>query len=339
MRKIKMPKPWIFVVFVLTIFSRAAAAEPTGVALPGMTPFIVQKWDIPGASLAVAKDGRLLLARGYGYANKDREEPVQPTHLFRFGSLTKTVTSVAILKLVEDGRLKLDDKVLPILGELGPPPDRIGDARVKDITVRNLLQHSGGWDRDKSGDPIEPRYAKTAAARVGMALPPTCLLLMHDALEYSLDFPPGERYAYSNIGYCILGRVIEKVSGMTYEAFVRQHIFDQIPVRALQWGQSLETAPNEVHYYDYPGAPEITGMPGLVDRPIAAPYGYFYLEGMDAFGSLIGTPVDYLKFLLAIDGRYGPALLNRASIRAMQERPAYAKTANSYYGLGVMVRP
>src|SRR5689334_7859763 len=98
-----------------------SAGEPTGPALDGMKPFdeamtyIIEKWQIPGASLAVAKDGRLLLAHGYGYAEMERKIPVQPTHLFRFGSMTKTVTAVAILKLVEDGKLKLDDKVLPIV--------------------------------------------------------------------------------------------------------------------------------------------------------------------------------------------------------------------------------
>jgi len=323
------------------------AGEPTGPALAGMTPFdeamnyLIEKWQIPGAGLAVAKDGRLLLARGYGFANKERAEPVQPTHMFRLGSLTKTVAAVAILKLVEDGKLKLDDKVLPILGELGPRPDKISDLRVKDITVRQLLQHSGGWDRAKSGDPIGPKYAKEAAARQGAALPPTCLMLMRDSFEVQLDFTPGERQAYSNIGYCTLGRVVEKVSGIPYEQFVRQRIFEPASVRSLQWGKSLETAQNEVTYYDYPDAPLVTPMGGVAEGQVAAPYGYLWLESMDAFGSLIGAPVDYLKFLLAIDGRYGSALLKRGTIQEMQARPSYpaAKNAATYRALGVEVRP
>jgi N-acyl-D-amino-acid deacylase len=331
----------------MALLSHAHAADPTGPALPGMAPFdeamtyIVEKWQIPGAGLAVAKDGRLLLARGYGFANKEREEPVQPTHLFRLGSMTKTVTAVAILKLVEDGKLKLDDKVLPILGDLGPRPDKISDPRVKDITVRHLLQHGGGWDRAKSGDPIGPKYAQQAALRQGASLPPTCLMLMRDAFEIQLDFAPGERQAYSNIGYCTLGRVVEKVSGIPYEQFVRQRIFDQVPIRALQWGKSLETAQNEVTYYDYPDAPRVTAMGGVAKGLVAAPYGYLWLESMDAFGSLIGAPVDYLKFLLAIDGRVGPALLKRASIQEMLARPSYpaAKNAATYRALGVEVRP
>lgn len=331
----------------LIVIANSALAKPTGRALPGMEPFdeamtyIVEKWQIPGAGLAVAKDSRLLLARGYGFANRESNEPAQPTSLFRFGSLTKTVAAVAILKLVEDGKLKLDDKVLPILDELGPRPDKISDPRVKDITVRQLLQHSGGWDRAKSGDPIGPKYAQEAALRQDASLPPTCLMLMRDAFEIQLDFAPGERHAYSNVGYCMLGRIVEKVSGIAYEQFVRQRIFDQIPIRALQWGKSLKTAPNEVTYYDYPGAPQVNAMGGVANGQVAAPYGYLWLEEMDAYGSLIGTPADYLKFLLAIDGRYGSALLKRASIQEMQARPAIAeaKTANVYYGLGVLVRP
>lgn len=325
----------------------AKAGEPNGPTLPGMTPFdeamsyIVEKWQIPGAGLAVAKDGRLLMARGYGYANKESNEAVQPTHLFRLGSMTKTVTAVAILKLVEDGKLKLDDKVLPIIAELGPRPGKISDPRVNDITVRHLLQHSGGWDRSQSGDPISRRYAQRVAERQGEPLPPTCKLLMRDAFEVRLDFEPGERHGYSNVGFCILGRVVEKTSGMPFEAFVRSRIFDLVEIRRLQWGKTLETANNEVKYYDYPGAPLVDAMPGVTSGKVHAPYGYLWLEGMDAYGSLIGAPVDYLKFLHAIDGRYGPVtLLNRSSFATMLERPKFtARTAAAFYALGISVRP
>src|SRR5882757_707874 len=99
----------------------AIAAEPTGRALPGLETFdseitsLMKRWDIPGSSLAVSRNGRVLLVRGYGMADRERNEPVQSTSRFRLGSLSKTVTAVAILKLVEEHRLSLDDKVLPLL--------------------------------------------------------------------------------------------------------------------------------------------------------------------------------------------------------------------------------
>src|SRR5207244_12757 len=100
-----------------------ARAEPTGAALPGLESYdevmttLIGKWDIPGAGLAVARDGKLLLMRGYGFANRERSVRVEPTSLFRLASLSKTVTAVAVLQLVDDGRLKLDDRIVPILGD------------------------------------------------------------------------------------------------------------------------------------------------------------------------------------------------------------------------------
>ena len=151
--------PWC--VFAASpVLAQGTGNAATGSALPGLEPFdqamedLLRKWEIPGASLAVARDGRLLLARGYGFADRDRKLPVLADSVFRMGSISKTITAVAILRLVEDGRLGLDDKVLPLLGEFGPRADVMTDQRVRDITIRQLLQHTGGFDRKKSGDPI-----------------------------------------------------------------------------------------------------------------------------------------------------------------------------------------
>jgi CubicO group peptidase (beta-lactamase class C family) len=323
-----------------------ASSQPAGVALPGLEPFdeamhdIVHKWQVPGAGLAVAKDSRLLLARGYGFANKEKQEPVQPTSLFRLGSLTKTVTAVAILQLVEEGRLKLDDQVLPILADLGPQPEKIMDARVRDITVRHLLQHSAGWDRGKSGDPPFLPYAAAVLRRQGGPAPPDCPMILRDALEQRLEFAPGTQHAYSNVGYCILGRIVERVSGMAFSDFVRTRIFARAGAQRLQWGRTRRAAPQEVTYYDYPSASRVAAMPGIGKGLVAQPYGAFALETMDAYGSLIGSPIEYLKFLLALDGRRGTALLSRASLGEMQARPSIPgyEHAAVYYGLGVHVR-
>ncbi len=142
----------------------------TGTAIPELAtidqriPALMQKWSIPGGAVAVAKDGKLIFARGYGLADKSRNEPVQPDSLFRIGSVSKTFTSAGILTLVEEGRLSLDDKVFQILSYLQPPSGRSMDSRLHDITVRQLLQHTGGWDRMKSGDPTGPPYTEYAAS-------------------------------------------------------------------------------------------------------------------------------------------------------------------------------
>jgi len=331
-----------------------APAGPTGSALPGLESYdemmtaLIKKWDVPGAGLAVAHQGKLVLVRGYGFADKERSLPVEPTSLFRLASLSKTVTAVAVLRLVQDGRLKLDDKVVPLLGDIGPRADRITDSRVHDITVRHLLQHSGGFDRNRSGDVVFMPGAADAAQRQGGPLPPDCPTIMRDTLERKLDFAPGERFAYSNIGYCILGRVVERVTGVTYETHVRQHVLGPVGATRMKIGHTLRPADGEVTYYDYRGAKEVKAMPGLGLKIAPQPYGAFALETMDSYGGWIGAPVDYLRFVLGIDSQRGAALLNAATLAEMNARTrlesgtADGDEANGngvFYGLGIRIRP
>ena len=341
------------VIIVLSIAAVAARAEPTGAALPGLEPYdefmtsLIRKWDIAGGGLAVARRDKLLLARGYGLANKEGNVPVVPASLFRLASLSKTITAVAVLRLVQDGRVKLDDKVVPLLGELGPRPEHVADARVNDITVRHLLQHSGGFNRARSGDVVGLRGAAAAAKRQGGPLPPDCPTILRDTLERKLDFTPGKYYAYSNIGYCILGRVIERVTGVGYEQFVREHVLMPVGATGMKVGRTLEAARGEVTYYDYPGAKPVKAMPGLSLTSARRPYGAYAIETMDSYGGWIGAPTDYLRFILAIDGQRGKALLNAATVAEMNARPNLQpapgddeeKLAEAvFYGLGINAR-
>ena len=339
-------------VLLMALTTLEARAEPTGSALPGLEPYdalmttLLEKWNVAGAGLAVARGNQLLLVRGYGLASKEHKVAVEPASLFRLGSLSKTITAVAVLQLVEAGRLKLDDPVLPILGDVGPRADRITDTRVRDITVHHLLQHSGGFDRDRSGDVVFMPYAAEAARRQTAPLPPDCPTILRDALERKLDFTPGTRFAYSNLGYCILGRVIERVTGSPYEAHVRQYVLAPAGVTRMRVGHTLQSADGEVTYYDYRGAKEVKAMPGLGLTYAPQPYGAFALETMGAYGGWIGSPIDYLRFILAIDGRRGAALLNAATVAEMnapmlKESPGADESNGNgvYYGLGIRIRP
>ncbi len=165
--------------------------NPVGCATPGLDPFdaamtqLLHEWNLPGGSLAVSHNGHILLMRGYGFANKETNAPVTPRTRFRLGSLAKPITAVAVLTLIEEGRLGLDDKILPLLGELSPAPAAIRDPRIYNITVRHLLQHSGGFDRKTSGDPVFMPYAGTAMARQNAKPPPTCQVVLSNASEHS----------------------------------------------------------------------------------------------------------------------------------------------------------
>lgn len=332
-------------VLLLGLFSLPASGQQTGAALPGLEPFdtemtgLIQRWSLPGGSLTVAMHGRIVLSRGFGLADLEKRQPVQPTTLFRLGSLAKPLTAMAVLKLVEGGRLRLDEVVLPILGELGPRPGAIIDPRVAQITIRQLLHHTAGFDRGVAGDAVFMPRAGEAAARQKAGLPPSCETLLRDNLERRLEFDPGTRYAYSNLGYCILGRVIERRSGMAYEDFVRQHILAPAGAAGMRLAQTFTAADGEASYYDYPGAPLVDAVPGLgSSSKVTAPYGGYAMEKMDSFGGWIGSSLDYLRFMVAIDGQRGAALLTPASLREVYTPPPGLEIKQPYYGLGFLVR-
>ncbi|HYG99057.1 MAG TPA: serine hydrolase domain-containing protein [Terriglobales bacterium] len=316
----------------------------SGPDVPGVSAYdnaiipVLQKWNIPGASVAVAKNGKLVLARGYGYADVDAKTIVQPDSMFRIASISKPITAAAVLHLVEQQKIDLDAKFLDILTDYTLPAN--ADARLKNVTIRHLLEHAGGWDRDKSGDPMF--MSDQIATALSVPAPATCSNVIQYMLGKSLDFDPGTKYAYSNFGYCILGRVIEKVTGVSYEVYVRDNLLAPMDIHAMRIGTSLLSGrvANEVKYYDYTGAPTTSSVfPG--GGQVAMPYGGFYLEAMDAHGGWIASAVDLTRFMTALDGHRGPAYLSSNSLIEMTARPdvPHWTTSVSWYGLGIMVRP
>ncbi|WP_291932615.1 serine hydrolase domain-containing protein [Limnohabitans sp.] len=180
-------KKSLLILLAFAFVSCQAQAQGTGKSLPGSEPFdiaiseFISKWNVPGATLAVAKDGKLVLAKGYGISNKDTNAPVDEKTLFRMGSINKTLTAVMVMQLVEQGRLNLDDKAMPYFAKLGIQPQSIEDPRVQDITVRQLLQHTAGFDSNKSGDHFfQPRLREVAQRQ--KTEPVTCQVIVKDAL-------------------------------------------------------------------------------------------------------------------------------------------------------------
>ena len=213
---------------------------------------------IPGAALAVTDGGRLVFARGYGYADIAEKQPVQPTSLFRIASISKPITAVAILQLVEQKKLSLEDKVCEVLNfDAKRNGDAKFDERLREITIRHLLEHRGGWDRDRSFDAMfqSVRFAKEC----GTACPAGPAEVIRAMLGQKLDFDPGERYSYSNYGYCLLGRVIEERSGQPYEAYVKEKVLAPLDIRDMRIGCTLAEGrqPNEVRYYDPGRGPSV----------------------------------------------------------------------------------
>lgn len=324
--------------------------RPTGLAMPELVSFdrvmidLMTRWEIHGASVAVVKDGRLVLARGYGLADVDRRRAVRPDSLFRIASLSKPITSAAALKLVEEGQLDLDAKAFDILKRLEPPKDSQIDPRIQTVTVRQLLHHSGGWDWAKSFDPMFQPWTRRAAEALGVPPPVGPDAIVRFMLGKPLDFDPGSRYAYSNFGYCVLGRVIEAVTGQPYERYVQTHVLQPMGIRRMQIGRSrpADRASHEVRYYERPDAKPVRSV--FATRPYRVPYpdGGFYLEALDAHGGWIASAVDLVRFVAALDGRGDhPPFLKDQTKRLMLARPApplWVGTSH-YYAMGWMVRP
>ena len=145
----------------------------------------MRKWSLKGGQLAIAKDGKLVFSRGYGYAELDKNRAVELDSLFRIGSVTKTFTTTAILKMVQAGKLKLTDKAFSILSHLKPATGAIVDPRLLDITVQQLLQHSGGW-HDSEPSFTMP-FTRQVAEAVGPPDPPTCETVIRYQLSKPLD--------------------------------------------------------------------------------------------------------------------------------------------------------
>lgn len=302
---------------------------------------------VPGAALAVAHRNRLVYARGFGLADDQHEDVVRPRSLFRIASVSKPFTSAAVLQLVERRKLKLEDHVVDVLevsldGVRVPPTDQ----RLKQVTIRHLLQHLGGWDRNKSFDPM---FRPVRIARELHKAPPAGPdLIIPYMWRLPLDFTPGSRSEYSNFGYCVLGRVIEKVTGMSYEAYVRKEILTPLGIHDMRVGKSLPEgrAPGEVCYYtggENKMAKAVLG-PGIGQR-VPAPYGGLYIEAMDAHGGWIASAPDLVRFATAFENPAHCPILSAESIETMFAPPEGipghnhdGKAKNTYYACGWQVR-
>lgn len=300
--------------------------------------------DAPGAAVAMVVDRRLVFARGYGYADRATETAVQPTSRFRIASVSKPITAVAVLRLVERGELSLEDKVFAIL-EVEPHlvDGQAADPRLARVTVRHCLLHAGGWDRDVSCDPMfeSPRVC----AALGTPPPADRAEIIRYFAGQPLDFDPGERYAYSNFGYCLLGRVIEKLTGQTYEAHAREHVLAPAGIRRMAIGRTPRERRqlDEVTYTSSQAGLTEAIVPGHGDQ-VPRPYGAWYLEAMDSHGGWIASAVDLARLASAL--RDGGPLLEPASRELMWARPEgrlghdeQGAPSATYYALGWRVKP
>lgn len=270
----------------------------------------MKKFDVTGTSVALIRDGRLVFTRGYGIMDKQTGDAVGPTSLFRVASVSKPITGVAVMKLSESEAGLLGRKVFGSGAILGNQyGSNAYSTRERQITVQHLLEHTAGgnqWNNKSDGNAGDPMFQQTGfnhAQLIGWVLD-----------NRNPETTPGNKYDYSNFGYCVLGRVIEELTGQTYENYVRDKIFKPCGITRLYVAgdKASDKRHNEVTYYE------------------GNPYG-MKVKRMDAHGGWLGSAYDLSRFLVATDGKTNqPDIISQSSYNTMTT----PSTANSGYTKG-----
>ncbi|PKV49927.1 beta-lactamase [Aquimarina sp. MAR_2010_214] len=237
-------------------------------------------YNIPGASIAVIRNEKLVYTNSFGYSNKIINKIATNDDLYRIASISKPITAIAILKLVEDGLLSLDQKVFGPDGILGDEYGTLpANSNKKLITVSQLLNHESGWTNSPN-DPVFSDFNKSLDD-----------LITDMVLHRKLVNPPGSVYYYLNFGYTILGRIIEKITKVPYEVYVKSNILEPCGISKMKIGRNTlaDKYPNEVTYYQ-----------GSNSTSNSNPYDYNIVR-MDSPAGWIASATDLARFIVKID--------------------------------------
>ena len=271
--------------------------------------------NIRAASLAVMKDEHLIYSKGFGWADKELEREAEVGDIYRIASASKLVTAVGIMKLCDEGLLSLDSKVFGAEGILSQFTD-FKDKRAANITVRHLLNHTSGFSR-RMGDPM----FRTADVIRWMerTTPPSADELIAFQLGMRLRCAPGGSAQYSNIGYLVLSRVIEQVSGMSYEKYLQQHVLWPAGCYDMHIAHNYydERFPKEVKYYGH-DEERIESYDGSGEMRLRE-YGGNDIRGLQGAGAWVASSVELMRLVASIDGKPGvPDILSAESIAEMR---------------------
>ncbi|MDE5851047.1 MAG: beta-lactamase family protein [Muribaculaceae bacterium] len=280
------------------------------------------KWNIKGMSVAVTRNDSLIYAKGYGMADVEEGRPMTPQNIMRMASASKLVTAIAIMRLVEEGRLRLNSKVFGPDGLLNDSAytNAIKDTRLFDVTVDHLLQHKGGFGLG-AGDPMF--NTKDIIALKNLPGPPSNEELTEIVLGRKLAFSPGKGFRYSNFGYMLLSLVIEKVTGRDYWEFVTDEVLHPAGCYRFRPATNYYADRNddEVHYYGPDNVPveEYNGSGRMVERV----YGGSNVNGLVGAGGWCASASDLARLVAATD-KY-PYVGNIISDESIDSLTAYAK--------------
>ncbi len=255
---------------------------------------------IPGVSLAVIRNGEIVLAKGYGYANVEHQAPAKPETIFQSGSMGKQFTATAVMLLMEDGKLAIDDKITKYF------PD--SPETWRNITIRNLLTHTSGMTDYPEGFDFRRDYTEDE--------------LYERAKQIPLAFQPGEKWSYSNVGYMMLGILIHKVSGKFYGDFLQERVFNPLGMSATRVISEADIIPNRAAGYRLDKGE-------LKNQNWVSPS-----LNTTADGALYMNVYDMAKWDAAL---YGEKLLKRSSLEQMWTPVKLNNGQTHPYGFGWML--
>ena len=303
--------------------TNAMSSQPELHAMDSIMQRYLKRWVIHGAQLAISRHDSLLYARGFGYADKDRKIPMEPSYIMRMASVSKLVTATGIMKLRDMGKIRLSDKVFGPKGILNDTfyVNSIRDKRYFDITVEQLLRHKAGFT-NYAGDAIfSTRYIMQ---QNHLTTPPDHRTLLRIVLRRHLGYTPGTAQRYCNIGYTLLSLIIEKRTGMSYENFMQRYVLN--PAGCYDFhiaGNYLkDRRKNETVYYMHSSSvpvPEFNNSGRMVVRC----YGENDITTALGAGAWVASAAELCRLIASIDGdRIVPDVISPQAVKLMtQEMP------------------
>jgi len=289
----------IFCLYGGTAFAQLPASEELGSRVDAIAKQMLTR-PVAGISVAVARDGQVVIARGYGVANLEHSVAVTPETVFHIASISKNILAAVVLELVDEGKLQLDDDVTKYVPE--------APTQGRHVTVRQLLSHTSGI------------YSFTSLPN---AADNERLELTHDQVlglikDRPLDFEPGTRWRYDNSAFYLAGMVVERVTKQEYGAYVREHVFKPLGMSSASLCDARIVVPHLASGYEVDGGALVNAAFMTWKLPFAA-------------GAVCATASDLLKWEAALDtGR----VLTPSSLALMRTPTTLADGMKIDYGLG-----
>ncbi len=244
---------------------------------------------IPGISLAVVRNAHVIKAKGYGFANIEAHSAATPRTVYEIGSMTKQFTATAVMMLVEEGKISLEDKLTKYFADAPDSWNR--------ITVRHLLSHTSGIQNHVA----VPNYLDIFKTSITSKEFPSRDELLREFYKLPIEFQPDETWAYDNTGYYLLGIIIEKAGGKPYWQFMDERIFKPLGMSATRNTDTRPIVPNRAAGYEWV-------KDSFENRPVLAPFIAF------SAGSILSNVDDMAKWEAAL---YGEKLLKKSSLEQM----------------------